>query len=280
MATNADKRFFGFGNARSPQEVRRKFIEAPLDASVPEALGTVVELASVLTRLPDVFAASQKKELERIRATAGPNDPRAQALQASIDHTEEMRGTAKMGQARVQRVATAAFGAQKVFHGFVSTPDLVPLAGVTVRLTTRGAASGKASTTTGDDGYFSITLAPSKGGTATKKGDFSFAQRINRLFETGTFTDASKSAEATKGEADESAKAQLTETTVQILRKSKLLHEDPIPLKIGEASVYREYLVTEDGSPAEDLDEFFSVETRGVDDAQPGGASKKRSRKK
>ena len=99
MATDSGKKSFpGFGQTTSPEEIRRRFLETPLDASVPEAMGTVLELASVLTRLPDVFIASQKKELDRIKATADPNDPRAQALQASIDHTEELRGTAKMGQ--------------------------------------------------------------------------------------------------------------------------------------------------------------------------------------
>jgi hypothetical protein len=42
-----------FGNARTPEEVRRRFIEAPLDASVPAALESVLEIASVLTILPE-----------------------------------------------------------------------------------------------------------------------------------------------------------------------------------------------------------------------------------
>ena len=282
MARNTGKQsFFGFGNASSPEEVRRRFIEAPLDASVPEALGTALELANVLTRLPEVFVASQKKELERIKATAGPHDPRAQALQVSIDHTEELQDTAKMGQARVQRVVTSTFSGQKLFHGFVSTPDLAPLAGVTVRMMKRGIASGKASATTDADGYFSITLARSKPGTPTK-GDLNLSQRINQLFETRNpdLSDASKPSAGTEAEAAKSAKAQLSELTVQILRKGKLLHEDPVPLKIDGGSVYREYIVTEDGSPTENFNEYLSAGKRGFDEAQHGAASKKKSPRK
>ena len=105
-----------FGSARSPEEVRRRFIEAPLDASAPAALSSALEIASVLTKLPDIFIASQKKELERLRATGGENDPRANALQASIEETEELTATAHKGQARVQRVAAAAAAARKLHN--------------------------------------------------------------------------------------------------------------------------------------------------------------------
>jgi len=286
MATDSGKTSFpGFGQTTSPEEIRRRFLEAPLDASVPEAMGTVLELASVLTRLPDVFIASQKKELDRIKATADPNDPRAQALQASINHTEELRGTAKMGQTRIERVAKATVGGQKVFHGFVSTTDLAPLPGATVRLTEQGAGGHQAAATTDDDGYFSIALSPPPPtyGTSTKKRDLSLSQRINRLFETRTLDlgEAAKTSETAEAATDDAAaKEHVRETTVQVLLNGRLLHEDPIPLKVDQGSTYREYIVTEDGSPSEGFNEFVMGKMSDSEKIGTSGASKKRSPKK
>ena len=284
MATDSGKKSFpGFGQTTSPEEIRRRFLEAPLDASVPEAMGTVLELASVLTRLPDVFIASQKKELDRIKA-ADPNDPRAQALQASIDHTEELQGTAKMGQTRIERVAKATVGGQKVFHGFVSTTDLAPLPGATVRLTEQGAGGHQAAATTDDDGYFSIALSPPPPtyGTSTTKRDLSLSQRINRLFETRTLDlgETAKTVDTAEATKDDAAKGHVRETTVQVLMNGRLLHEDPIPLKIDQGSTYREYIVTEDGSPTEGFNEFVMGKMGDSEKIGTSGASKKRSPKK
>ena len=208
MATDSGKKSFSgiFGSSRSPEEVRRQFFDAPLDAGVPAALGSVLELASVLTKLPDVFIASQNKELERVKASAGENDPRVAALQASIEQTEELRTTAQTGQARVQRVAMAAATGQKVFHGFVSSSELTPLAGVTVRLGERKAGGKTGSATTDEDGYFSIALAPTEFDTpSTKTRDLSLSQRVNRLFETRKLDTLERSeAAGTEAERDQS----------------------------------------------------------------------------
>ena len=276
MATDSGKKSFpGFGQTNSPEDVRRRFIEAPLDASVPEAMATVLELANVLTRLPDVFIASQKKELDRIKATAEPNDPRAQALQASIDYTEELHGTAKMGQTRIQRVAMATVGGQRVFHGFVSTTDLAPLPKATVRLTERAAGGSQAVGTTDEDGYFSIALdpPPPRYGTAIPKRDLSLSQRINRLFETRKLDLSEREAVSAPEEA--ATDDAVRETTVQVLLNGKLLYEDPIPLKIDQGSTYREYIVTEDGSSPEDLNEFVMGKM-----SDTGAGASKRSSKK
>jgi len=242
-----------FGSARSPEDIRRRFIEAPLDASAPAALASALEIASVLTKLPDVFIASQKKELERLRATAGENDPRANALQASIEEAEELTSTAQKGQARVQRVAAAAAAGQKVFHGFVSAPGLEPVAGLTVRLTERKAGGATGSATTDEDGYFSMPLGPKEyGTTGTKSRDFSLSQQINRLMEPRAVNlNASADTAATAAAAQ-----QTEESTVQIFHKNKLLHEDPVPVDLSGGSVYREYVINKDDSAAEDFSEF------------------------
>jgi hypothetical protein len=245
-----------FGSARSPEEIRRRFIEAPLDASAPAALASALEIASVLTKLPDVFIASQNKELERVRATAGENDLRVNALQASIEQAEELTATAEKGQARVERVAAAAVAGQKVFHGFVSAPGLEPAAGLTVKLTERRAGGATGSATTDADGYFSMPLGPKEYGAAgTKNREFSLSQRINRLMEPRA-VNLNASAD-TAGTADTTAAAQQTEeSTVQIFRNKKLLHEDPIPVDLSGGSIYREYVVNEGESAAEDFSDF------------------------
>ena len=247
-----------FGSARTPEEIRRRFIEAPADASAPAALASALEIASVLTKLPDIFIASQNKELERLRATAGENNSRANALQASIEQAQELTATAEKGQARVQRVATSVAAGQKVFHGFVSAPGLEPVAGLTVRLTERKAGGATGTATTDEDGYFSMPLGPKELGAAGTKGRaFSLSQQINRLMETPTARVAAINLNASADTANTAAAGQQTEeSTVQIFRKKKLLHEDPIPVDLSKGSVYREYVINEDESAAEDFSEF------------------------
>ena len=246
MANDSDKKSFSgvFGSARTPEEVRRRFIEAPLDASVPAALEAVLEMASVLTRLPEVFIASQKQELDRLRTSVGPNDPRFDALQASIGHAEELQATADKAQVRIQRVASATATGQKVFHGFVSAPDLAPLVGVSVRLTERAAGGAKGGATTDDEGYFSLPLEPASytATTATKTKDFSLSQRVNKLFETRRLDTLDRAEDAN---ADSEKEATTRESTVQIFRKNKLIYEDPIPVELDAGSIYREYIVNE-----------------------------------
>lgn len=212
----------------------------------------MLELASVLTKLPEVFIASQNKELGRLKASAEPNDPRIEALQVSIEQAAELQITAQRGQARVQRAATVSATGQKVFHGFVSTPDLAPVAGVTVRLSERKAGGGKGTATTDEDGYFSMALAPTEWGASTKSRDGGWSQRINRLFETRKLEtlDTSEKASAT----DE--REQTRESTVQILRKKRLLYEDPFPVELDGGTVYREYVINEREVSEEDYNEF------------------------
>ena len=254
MANESDKKSFSgvFGTARTPEEVRRRFIEAPLDASVPAALEAVLEIAGVLTRLPDVFIASQNNELERLKTSVGPNDSRVDALQASIEQAVELQTTAQKAQTRIQRVAVATATGQKVFHGFVSAPDLSPIAGVSVRLTERAGAKG--GVTTDEDGYFSLPLeAPSYTATEAKTRSFSLSQRVNKLFETRKL-DTLDSSETASADSQKDATAR--ESTVQIFRKNKLIHEDPIPLELDAGSIYREYIINEQAGSDDDFNEF------------------------
>ena len=281
MATDSGKKSFSgvFGSVQTPEEVRRRFIEAPLDASVPAALGSVLELGKVLTRLPDVFIASQNKELERLKASVGESDPRIEALQASIDRAKEWRTTAQKGQVRVQRAAVTVASGKKVFHGFVSKADLTPMAGVTVRLSDRKADGVKGAATTDNDGYFSMALGPTEfAAPDTKRRDLTLSQRINQLFETRKLDTSNASETAT----DASKKEQTRVSTVQILRKRKLLYEDPIPLETDDGTVYREYIVSEDGSSEVDRNEYasgISWEDAGrAPDAKDTDASKTGSR--
>lgn len=281
MATDSDKKSFSgvFGSSRSPEEVRRRFFEAPLDASVPSALGSVLELANVLTKLPDVFIASQNKELERVKASAGENDPRVAALQVSIEQAAELQTTAQRGQVRVQRAAMAVATGQKVFHGFVSTADLAPVAGVTVRLSERKVAGGKGTTTTDDDGYFSMALATTDWRASTKSRDLSLSQRINRLFETRKLETLDTSEEET---TDAEREQQTRESTVQIFRKNQLLYEDPVPVELDGGTVYREYVINEREGSEDDYNEFvFGKAAADPDNTQTvNESSRKKSPKK
>ncbi len=51
-----------FADTKSGDNLRRQFIEAPMDAAGQAALGTGIELATLMSFLPDAFAASQRHE--------------------------------------------------------------------------------------------------------------------------------------------------------------------------------------------------------------------------
>src|SRR6267142_2018756 len=74
-----------FADTQSPEDLRRKFIDAPMDAASQAALGTARELASLMSILPDAFAASQARELKRVQRSGNENDARVAALQTSIE---------------------------------------------------------------------------------------------------------------------------------------------------------------------------------------------------
>lgn len=275
MATNSRKSGFpGMFDGQSTENMRRQFIEAPLDAAVPAALGPVSELARILTGLPTAFVASQKKELQRLKETSGDNDERIPALEASIEQSETLQIMADKGQSRLQRLIGSLATGENVFHGFVSNPDFAPMSGVTVRLTGAKRGSGKAAATTDDDGYFSISLGPTDYGTqGSSKRSLTVSQRVNKLFETRKLD----STDAVEAEKDKEA----SQSTVQILRKNTLLHEDPLPVTVDEGTVYREYVIGEKQSSEADFNEFVWGRSADVEQAQTASDTvKKKSPKK
>lgn len=275
MATSSRKSGFpGMFDGQSTENMRRQFIEAPLDAAVPATLGPVSELAKVLTSLPAAFVASQKKELQRVRETSGDYDERIPALEASIEQSEILQVMAGRGQSRVQRLIGSLATGENVFHGFVSDPDFAPMSGVTVRLTGTKRGRGKAAATTDEDGYFSIALGPNDYGTQdSSKRSLSISQRVNKLFETRKL-DSTVTPEAEKDE-------EASQSTVQILRKNTLLHEDPLPVTVDEGTIYREYVIGEKESSEDDFNEFVWGKSAEVEQDQTATDTvKKKSPKK
>ncbi len=255
MATQSRKTGFPefFADTQSTENLRRQFIEAPMDAAGQAALGTGVELAGLMSILSDAFTASQRREHERVLKSGDEKDPRVAALQTSIDHADLLRSTARRGQVRIQRALVAVASNDEVFHGFVSNTDLVPLGGLTVRVT--GSKTGRAtalSATTDDDGYFSIALGTKKD-TQREPGvtssPINLSQRIINLM-TGRSQEPSASAPAS---------AESGGSQVEILKKGKLLHRDMVPVAPDGGSLYREYLIADaEFSSASDFRNFMS----------------------
>ena len=229
---------------KSAKDARRQFLEAPLDAVGPSTLAAGLEVAQLLSILPNAFVESQKRELKRLQATAAEDDERIVLLQSSIDEGEQLRTFVAGAQLRAKRVVGASSGREDVFHGFVSNSDFSPLVGVTVRLKGGKSDRGQASAKTDEDGYFSIPLrakASSKG----EAGKLSFSQRINKMLDSRTQPSTTP---------QEGQKARVT-AQVEIVNKRQVVHEDPVPVIIDEGTVYREYVVTErDSSRAAKVD--------------------------
>ena len=220
----------------SPESARRQSIEAPLEAAQQSALDSATALATLLSMLPDAFAVSQQRELNRILKSGSDNDPRVAALQASIEQAERLHTTARRGQARVQRALGALAGGGEVFHGFVSDSDHAPLAGLTVRVTGTQAGVKAFMATTEADGYFTIDLSTNtstRRDAGTKASPINLSQRIAALFAGGS------------GDRRTTAPAG-TETSVgqvEIVKQDTLLYRDPTPVALNEGRVYREYVI-------------------------------------
>jgi hypothetical protein len=267
MATQSKKTGFPefFANTQSAENLRRQFIEAPLEAAGQPALGAGIELANLLSILPGAFVASQERELERIKKSGIDNDPRAAALETSIEQAGVLQTMAQRGQVRIQRGLVAFAGADKMFHGFVSDAELTPLKGLTVRLT--GGIEGRKtlSATTDDDGYFSIPLGISSsrqqeasGENKSKAGKGSLLQRITDLMASPGIAPLASATERVEGEGGQ----------VEILKRGKLLHTDPASLTLDQGSVYREYVIA-DTEPSSASD---------VKDSSPGAARAARAK--
>ena len=137
MATKSSK--FGFpeffADTTSAENVRRQFIDAPLEVAKSSAFASALDLARMLSLLPEAFAASQQRELKRLKKSAPEDDSRLATLEASIEQAEVLRTTARRGAVRAQRLLAALASRNNIFHGFVSDSELNPLESLTVKLT-------------------------------------------------------------------------------------------------------------------------------------------------
>jgi hypothetical protein len=236
MANQSSRKGFPefFADAESSETLRHQFIERPKEAARQSAFSTAIDLLSFMSILPDAFIASQRRELNRILRSGDERDLRVTALQTSIEQADVLRSMARKGEARIQRVLTVLAHGADFFHGFVSDRDLAPLTGLTVRLRGRKIAGTKRfSATTDADGYFSIAL----GGGSRKEADASkrFADLLAGL---------THQASAATSERSEERRSQ-----VEIVKGTKVLHRDPIPVTIDQGSVYREYVIDDTQDP-------------------------------
>jgi hypothetical protein len=238
-----------FADSKSTQGIRKQFIEEPAKAAQQAAFAPALELVELFSLLPDAFARSQQRELARLKSSKKDNDSRVAALEASIANAETMTSIARRGEVRFQRSLVALATDENVFHGFVSDPKLNPLKGLTVRLS-RSAEKGskQLSATTEEDGYFLIPLG--------KRGD-----KLHETEEDGYDVTPEKIAELFARQQKEPGTYEPAgdsrESTIQILRKSHLLYEDPVEVDLAAGTVYREYLITgEEQSFDFDFDRF------------------------
>ena len=243
-----------FADTQSAENLRRQFIEAPMEAASQSALGVGIELATLMSILPDAFAASQRRELERVQESGKENDARVAALRTSIEQADVLRTMARRGQVRIQRALVAVAANDDVFHGFVSDADLAPLKGLTVRLTGGRNTRAKAfSATTDDDGYFSIALgakSDAQRDSGAKASPINVSQRITNLM-------AGLSQETS---ASSAASAEGGVSQVEILKRGTLLHRDPVLVARDGGSIYREYVIADtEASSASDFRDFTSA---------------------
>jgi hypothetical protein len=231
MANESSRKGFPefFADAESAETLRQQFIERPKEAARQSAFSTAMDLLSFMSILPDAFVASEQRELNRISRSADEKDLRVAALQTSIEQADVLRSMARKGEARIQRVlATLAHGAD-FFHGFVSDSELAPLTGLTVRLRGRRIPGRKRfSATTDADGYFSIAI-----GGGSRKSEVDASKRFANLL-----AGLTHQASAGTSESSEDRRSQ-----VEIVKGTKVLHRDPVPVALDQGGVYREYVI-------------------------------------
>lgn len=233
----------------SPEEIRRQFIDQPMDAARQPVLETAVGLLGLMTLLPRAFADSQRREYERLaKSTDDEKDPRLAFMKLSMERAAELQDMASIGQARVERALVAVGTDGEAFHGFVQDGDLQPRAGLTVRLSAeRGDNASKSlSATTDKDGYFSIALGK---GAATRTKPDRGAVPVGLSARMADLLDAVNKREGTAAPAAAAKDDTANQAKVEIFDASgKLLHPDPYPLVLDGGSAYREYVIG-DGDP-------------------------------
>jgi len=276
MATNYTKRGF-VGGDQSADNLRKRFIETPLEGAKESVLNSGFNLLNLMSLLPDAFIASQRRELERVKESGQDNDLRAALLEASIDQATELRNTIQRGESRLQRAIGSVADKDDAFHGFISDSEFEPLKGLTVRL--RGTAKTRGSkaltATTDDDGYFRIPLGSKTDSgkeSRTKVAQMNLSERISSMF-------AQPAAAASTGPAEDASSASKDLAQVEILRKTKVVHTDPVGVPTDEGSVYREYVVAAEKSLS-DVTEFADSTTESKIDVGETVSTKKATKKR
>ena len=278
MATKTTNQSF-LGGDQSPEKIRSEFIDKPLEAAKQAVLGSGLELFNLMSALPDAFIASQRRELERVKASGKDNDDRVVLLEASIAQATELRTTVQLGETRVGRALSSVGDSEIAFHGFVSNTEFEPVGGLTVRLSGREGEGGKRglTATTDNDGYFRIPLgSKSDSGKEwrTRVGQINFAEKINILSE-------QQAAAADASSANDTSGATKARAQVEILDGNKSVYQDPVGVPIDEGSVYREYVVAvEKRTAAADSGVVESAGTKQKEIDVSQAPSKKRATKK
>lgn len=219
-----------FAGDQSAENMRRRYIEAPLEAAQQSVFSSSLEIANLLSIVPDAFLASEQRELERVKKSGKEEASRVAILQTSIEQADVLRTTARRGQARAKRALAALADNDIVFHGFVSDAKLTPLKGLTVRLIGgKGTFAQDLSAKTEEDGYFRIVLVR---GSEAKAVPLISQRIVNFMSGLNWETSVSSAASAEAGGY-----------RVEILKEGKVLHSDPVPLSPDNVSVYREYVL-------------------------------------
>lgn len=222
------------------EAIRKQFLDAPLAAARQPAINIGLEVLAFMAALPDVFVASEERELNRLsKTTERDNDPRVERLKVSIARAMELRTTSQQGKARIDRALVSLSEESNVFHGFVSDNTFAPQKGMTVRLiVARDGAKDEtfSSTTTNADGYFSIPFDRESGKKRKGQSPESNVKSSERMAE--RLSRKAAASAATAGDGNEVL------ARVEILdAKAVVLHEDSVPLVVNAGTVYREYVI-------------------------------------
>jgi hypothetical protein len=263
----------------SADSVQKEFIEAPAAAARQPAIATGLDLLAFMSAMPDVFLASEQRELRRLARTSDDkNDPRIERLKVSIERASELSNTANLGKTRIDRAIIALSTEDNVFHGFVSDTNLKPREKLTVRISanrggdTAGDKETKSfSATTDAEGYFSISLGNKKTGdykpnpreSAVKLSE----QMAERLASVNAKATAGASTASNPRGATAAANTNEVLARVEILDANKnIIYRDESALVVNSGTAYREYVLADDISEKPYKPSKPAAESRASDD--------------
>lgn len=251
-----------FNGGVSAGSMQKEFIEAPMAAARQPAITTGLDLLAFMSAMPDIFLASEQRELRRLARTSdNKNDPRIERLKVSIERASELSSTAKLGKTRIDRAIVALSNEDNVFHGFVSDTNLKPQEKLTVRISAfRDGDNGgdketkSFSATTDADGYFSISLGKEK--TCTRKsGANESAVKLSEQMEERLASVNAKAKADTSTTSNSRGAAAAVENTNEVLARVEILdankniiYQDDSPLVVNAGTAYREYVLSDDAN--------------------------------